>query len=54
VEIAFAIWSIALLAFALTRWDEYAGTTKALFVSLAFGGSLSGAVAIRDIAGRHR
>jgi hypothetical protein len=53
-DIAFGIWGVTLVVLALTRWDHYEGTTKALFISLAFAGSVSAAMAIRDIAGRHR
>jgi hypothetical protein len=34
------------LALALTRWNHYEGTTMALFISLAFAGSVSAAAAI--------
>jgi hypothetical protein len=54
IQIAFGVWGITLLVLALTRWDHYEGTTKALFISLAFAGSFSAARTIRDIAGRHR
>jgi hypothetical protein len=53
-DIAFGVCGITLLVLALTRWDRYEGTTKALFISLAFAGSVSGAVAIHDIARRRR
>ena len=54
IDIAFGVWGIALLVLALTRWGRYEGTTKALFISLAFAGSVSAAMAIRDISGRRR
>jgi hypothetical protein len=39
-DIAFGIWGVT--------------TTKALFISLAFAGSVSAVMAIRDVAGRRR